>query len=76
MTHILTEGFPNRPISRVTPRSIGARDPSYANLLGMLLSGEYSGSFSDTQKGVVPVNRVSGKGKRGHVAPSPEDDAL
>lgn len=76
LTHFLTEGFPNRPISRVTPRSIGARDPSYANLLGMLLSGEYSGSFSDTQKGVVPVNRVSGKGKRGHVAPSPEDDAL
>lgn len=72
----LSQALPGREIKEVVPRSIGARDPKYANLLGLLLCCKYSGSLADNQRGVAPLSRTSAKKDKGKRRPSPEDDAL
>ena len=62
----LNAAFPEREIIIGTPDTIGARDPSMVNLLGMLMCAtSYSGSKEDIQKGVATVSReVTPKGKK------------
>jgi cell division protein FtsA len=71
---LLSKSFPKREIHLVIPRSIGARDPRYASLLGLVLaSSGYTGSLEDNFKGVVAVSRQNVKGKD---ANNPGDDVL
>ena len=72
----LTKILAGREVIKVVPRSIGARDPKYANLLGLLLCCKYSGSLADNQRGVAPLSRTQVKKDKGKRRPSPEDDAL
>lgn len=72
----LSKILPGRELFPVIPRSIGARDPKYANLLGLLLGCKYSGSLADNQRGVAPLSRTQPKKDKGKRRPSPEDDAL
>ncbi|MBQ2070059.1 MAG: hypothetical protein II467_03925, partial [Bacilli bacterium] len=62
----LNAAFPDREIIIGIPDTIGARDPSMVNLLGMLMCAtSYSGSKEDIQKGVATVSReVTPKGKK------------
>jgi cell division protein FtsA len=55
---LLQKAFPKREVHLILPRSIGARDPRYAALLGLVLaSSGYTGSLEDSFKGVVTVSR-------------------
>lgn len=51
--------FPQHPIKAVCPNSIGARDPGYSGLLGLLLtsSSVYKGSLDETMRGVSALSR-------------------
>ncbi len=75
LERFFASAMPARPLIKVTPRSIGARDPRYSALLGIVLaSSKYTGSLEDHYRGVAPVSRVSKKEKRAR--PSPSDDIL
>ena len=71
--------YPNREIYFVTPKSIGARDPSYVNLLGLILaSSHYGGTLEDNYRGMAEVSRVNKtmEKKKKEKSSSPEDDSL
>ena len=73
--------FPKRESLIVAPRSVGARHPSYTNVLGLLLaSSKYTGSLEDNYRGMTTVSRVASgpKDKKGGKRrdESPEEDAL
>ncbi len=54
------KAFPKRPIYVARASVIGARDPSYAGLLGLsLASSRYTGSLEDNLRGMASVSRVS-----------------
>ncbi len=76
----LQKAFEGREILVVTPDTIGARDPSMVNLLGMLMCAtSYSGSKEDIQKGVATVSRDSssrGKKEGRRLSRSSIDDSL
>ena len=73
----LASAFPKREIYFPFPRSIGARDPSYSALLGLLLtSGKYVGSLEDNYHGMGAVSRVNNKEKSKKAHSSPDNDAL
>jgi cell division protein FtsA len=73
----LASAFPKREIYFPFPRSIGARDPSYSALLGLLLtSGKYVGSLEDNYHGMGAVSRVNNKEKSKKPHSSPDNDAL
>ncbi|MBE6126528.1 MAG: hypothetical protein E7182_00880 [Erysipelotrichaceae bacterium] len=73
----LAAAFPKREIYFPFPRSIGARDPSYSALLGLLLtSGKYVGSLEDNYHGMGAVSRVNNKEKSKKAHSSPDNDAL
>ena len=76
----LQVNFPKRESYIVAPRTIGARDPSYTNLLGLILaSSRYMGSLEDNFRGMAPVSRGPQGGKKREErrrGSSPEDDAL
>lgn len=79
LSSLFASNFPNRNIYFVTPKTIGARDPSYVNLLGLVLaSSHYGGTLEDNYRGMAEVSRVSKqveKKKKGKSS-SPEDDSL
>lgn len=57
--------FPKRETTIVAPRVIGARNPSYVNVLGLLLaSSKYTGSLEDNYRGMTTVSRVGGSGQK------------
>ena len=58
----LRKAFPTREPILIRPTAIGARDPGFTNLLGMLAAtGSYSGSLSDFGTGVMNVTREAPK---------------
>lgn len=60
----MEKALPGRPTYYPIPRSIGARDPGYTALLGLLLcSSKYTGSLEDNYHGMSTVTRVSPKDK-------------
>jgi len=76
LVQLLQKSCPKREIHYVVPRSIGARDPRYASLLGLILaSGRYKGSLEDNYHGVITVSR-QGKDKKDDPNPSSGDDIL
>ena len=74
----LEAALPRRPIHYFVPRSIGARDPGYSALLGLLItSGKYVGSLEDNYHGMGSVSRVpKEKGKRPRRDVGPDNDTL
>ncbi|MDY6392242.1 MAG: cell division FtsA domain-containing protein [Bacilli bacterium] len=71
----MAKAMPNREQYFVVPRTIGARDPGYSALLGLLLcSGRYVGSLEDNYHGMGSVARVpKEKAKKSR---SSDNDAL
>ena len=78
---LLANHLKGRDMKVVTPRSIGARDPSFGALLGLVMSrAHYRGSLEESKTGVVSVEREApqkerkpAKRKRGSLE---EDDVL
>lgn len=69
------KAFPKRKLYLGIPKVIGARDPRYSALLGLVLSSSsYIGSLEDQYRGVAPVSRVSKKEKKSK--PSLTEDLL
>ena len=76
LAEFLQKALPGREIVPIIPKSIGARDPKYASLLGLLLfASKYNGSLEDNRRGVVPLSRTAGKKeKKRHIGA--DEDAL
>ncbi|MBQ7243623.1 MAG: hypothetical protein IJS52_05405 [Bacilli bacterium] len=69
--------LPGRKTYYPLPRSIGARDPGYTALLGLLLSSaKYVGSLEDNYHGMGTVSRVPKEKSKGRGKNSPDNDAL
>ncbi|MCR5491214.1 MAG: rod shape-determining protein [Bacilli bacterium] len=73
--------FPKRESIIAAPRTIGARNPAYVNVLGLLLaSSKYTGSLEDNYRGMTTVSRVGGAGQKKQGGKrkdeSAEEDAL
>ena len=72
---LLAPSFPNRELIYAYSRTIGAREPSYAALLGLLSAAySYKGSLVDNSKGVITVVRGENKQKVGRK--DPDDDEI
>ena len=72
----LSQALPKSALIHPRPRSIGAREPGYSALLGLILaSSKYVGSLEDNYHGMGNVSRVPAK-KKAKPSSSPGDDAL
>jgi hypothetical protein len=81
---ILKNHFQSRKLLVVTPRSIGAREPKWSPLLGLVRAcSHYRGSLEDGTHGVISVSRGDANndgGKKGarrlKVKPSSDEDEI
>ena len=78
---LLANHFKGREMQVVAPRSIGARNPGYGALLGLIMSrAHYRGSLEESKTGVVSVEREAPeknkKAKKTRRSNNDEDDIL
>lgn len=71
------EHYQNKEIIRFVPNSIGAREPSFVSLLGLvLISSQYKGTLEDNHRGMADVSRMAKKDNKKKSKDSYEDDSL
>ena len=69
--------YQNKEIIRYSPNAIGAREPNFVPLLGLILIvSQYKGTLEDNHRGMPDVSRVNKKEKARKSKESYDDDSL
>lgn len=69
--------YQNKEIIRFSPNAIGAREPNFVSLLGLILIvSQYKGTLEDNHRGMPDVSRVNKKEKARKSKESYDDDSL
>lgn len=69
--------YQNKEIIRYSPNAIGAREPNFVSLLGLILIvSQYKGTLEDNHRGMPDVSRVNKKEKARKSKESYDDDSL
>lgn len=69
--------YQSKEIIRYSPNAIGAREPNFVSLLGLILIvSQYKGTLEDNHRGMPDVSRVNKKEKARKSKESYDDDSL
>lgn len=69
--------YQSKEIIRYSPSAIGAREPNFVSLLGLILIvSQYKGTLEDNHRGMPDVSRVNKKEKARKSKESYDDDSL